>query len=363
MPGSLRSNRWDRPFLASSSAGHILPAVARAELSDGGYLAGVAPAPHRRAGLVLALIGAAFFSHFKDDAVTPAVFPRDLRRWRGALFPLLAALSLPAAAQSMRCGTFIDADSGVVLRVDSAVQGQRQPPGEAAEPYHLQRDGDQLLAANLADRSITTLLISDDGRYLNDDTDHYAIDSEVNCQTAPTFPADSCRADVAACLGQMSWAGEERYGQWCREGIPAACNRLINNYKFMARAEWAWAKAMADESTPSSIPTVCLEDDAAFDAEACRLADNAERVQAVGKAFELAKDMPSEPTLPDAQLDEVATLCRQQPSATFCTAVASALRAAGRLTAAREALQLACNPGNDPQACTQLATEGNRSPN
>lgn len=288
----------------------------------------------------------------------PAVASHRLRRRRIALFAVLAAsaaLSLPAAAQSLRCGTYKNADSGAVLRVESAAQGQRQLPGQAAEPYHLQRDGDQLLTANLVDRSMATLSISADGRNLEDDTDHYTLDSEAACQEEPTFAPDSCRADVASCMRQMSWAGVDSYRQWCREGIPAACTRLIENYNFMARSEWAIATVMADDSIPSSSPNVCQQDDAAFDAEACRQADNAERIQGVGRAFELAKEMPSEPTLPDEQLDEVALLCREQPSAAFCTAVASALRTAGRLPAAREALQLACGMGDGAEACVHVA--------
>ena len=285
----------------------------------------------------------------------PAVASHRLRRRRIALFAVLAALSLPAAAQSLRCGTYKNADSGAVLRVESAAQGQRQLPGETAEQYHLQRDGDQLLTANLADRSMATLSISADGRHLDDDTDHYTLDSEAACQAEPTFAPDSCRADVATCMTRMSWAGVDSYRQWCREGIPAACTRLIDNYNFMARSEWVIATVMADDSIPSSIPKVCQEDDAEFDAQACRQADNAERIQAVGKAFELAREMPSEPTLPDEQLDEVALLCREQPSAAFCTAVASALRTAGRLPAAREALQVACSMANSAEACVHVA--------
>lgn len=51
----------------------------------------------------------------------------------------------------------------------SAVQGERQLPGQAAEPYHLQHDGDQLLAANTASGRMVTLAVSGDGRSLRDD--------------------------------------------------------------------------------------------------------------------------------------------------------------------------------------------------
>lgn len=306
---------------------------------------------------------ALFFFLIKDDAVLLAVAPRRLRRWRAALFPLLAMLALPAAAQPPHCGTFKDPSSGAVLRVYSAVQGERQLPGQAAEPYHLQHDGDQLLAANTASGRMVTLAVSGDGRSLSDETHHYALDADAGCQTAPTFPAGSCRADITTCFGQMTWTGADSWRRWCSEGVSAACNRLIEDYRSEARSAWVIAKVMANDSIPSSPPTVCVEDSEAFDAEACRHAEDAERAKAVGKAFALTKDMPSEPILPDAELDEVAKLCRQQPSAAFCTAVASALRTAGRLPAAREAMQLACRGAEDPPACAQLVIQDNNAPN
>jgi hypothetical protein len=292
-----------------------------------------------------------------------AVSPGRLCRWHVVLFPLLAVLALPAAAQSPRCGTFKDPASGAVLRVDSAVQGEHQLPGEAAEPYHLQRNGDQLLAANLASGRMTTLAVSTDNRNLSDDTEHYVLEADVACQAASTFAPGSCRADITACFGQMRWAGADSWRRWCTEGVSAACNRLIEDYRSEARSAWVIAKVMADDSIPSSPPAVCVEDSAAFDGEACRHAEDAQRARAVGKAFALTKDMPSEPTLPGAELDEVAKLCRQQPSVTFCTAVASALHTAGRLPAALEALQLACSTAENPQACAQLATQGTDTPN
>lgn len=294
--------------------------------------------------------------------VTPAVFPRRLRRWRCIALAVLATLSLPAAAQSLRCGTFKDADSGAVLRVESSAQARLELAGQAAEPYHLQHDGDQLLAANLASGRTSTLSVSADGRYLNDDAAHYALEGEAACQPPPTFAPGSCRADITTCMGQMVWAGADSWRQWCAQGIPVACDRLIEDYRSDARSAWVIAKVMADPTIPSSVPPVCQQDNAAFDADACRAADDKDRVQAVGKAFSITREMPKEPLLPAAQLDEVEALCRQHPSGAFCTAVALALRTAGRLPAARAALQLACSPGNDPQACAQRDADDRQAP-
>lgn len=283
-------------------------------------------------------------------------------RWRPLLLLALAAASLPAAAQSMTCGSYRDEDSGAVLRLDSPAQGQRQLPGKPPEPYHLERIGAQLVVADLTTGEVSALSVSADGRYLHDDTQHYALDSQTACQAPPVFTPGSCRADIATCTDQMVWAGADRWRQWCSEGVPAGCNRLIEDYRTDARNAWMIARVMADPAIPSSVAAVCQEDDDAFDADACRRSDDLERMQAVGKAFALAKEMPREVALPAAQLDELATLCRQHPSAGFCTAVAAALRTAGQLPAARAALQRACSPGNDPQACAQRDADDRQAP-
>ncbi|WP_312237957.1 hypothetical protein [Stenotrophomonas sp.] len=294
--------------------------------------------------------------------MTAAASPRHPHAWRCAMLVVLTALAVPATAQSLHCGTFKDEDSGTVLRVVSAVDAERQRPGQAPEPYHLVWTDDTLTAVNLAREASSVLSISADGRYLNDDTDHYARDSDVACQVAPPFADGSCRQDIAACMRTMVWAGADSWRRWCGEGIEVACNRLIEDYRSDARNDWVIAKVMADPTVPASVPSVCQEDSPAFDAAECRSADDKQRIGDVGKAFSLVKEMPAALPLPAERLDELATLCSQHPTAGFCTAVSAALRVAGQLPAAHRALQLACNPGNGPQACAQLADEAAAQP-
>ena len=284
------------------------------------------------------------------------VSTRRLQGARTALLILLAASALPAAAQSLQCGTFKDAAGDAVLRIASSVDAQRQRAGHAPEPFYLERDGEDVTAISLASTESSTWTLSADGQALDDGDDHYVRESEAACRAVPPAAPDSCRADIADCMRTMAWAGAGSWRMWCREGIEAACNRLIEDYRTDARNSWVIDRVMADPSIPSSVAAVCQEDDPAFDAEACRRNDEQERVAAVGTAFSLASQIPDTLPLPDEQLQELTEMCAGHPSERFCIAVADALKTAGQAETAQRALQLACQSGNAPQACAKATS-------
>ncbi len=281
---------------------------------------------------------------------------RRLRGARTVLLFLLAAAAMPAAAQSLQCGTFKDASSDTVVRIDSSFDARRQRAGHAPEPFHLDRTGADITAISLASTGSSTWTLSADGHTLDDGNDHYVRGSEAACRVVPPFAPNSCRADIAGCMGRMVWAGADSWHLWCREGIEAACNRLIEDYRTDARNNWVIDRVMADPSVPSSVAAVCQEDDPAFDAEACRRNDEQERVAAVGTAFSLASQIPDNLPLPDERLQELAEMCARHPSERFCMAVADALQTAGQAELAQRVLQLACTSGNAPQACAKATS-------
>lgn len=275
---------------------------------------------------------------------------------------LLLLLSPVVSAQALLCGTFKDADSDTRLQVESPVQGRLLAPGTAPEPYNLERLGETLVMASLATGSVSALQIAGDGRVLASDDHHYALESAAECRPAPVFAAGSCRADVAQCIDDMALAGPERWRQWCREAIPVACNLLIEDYRSDARNDLLLEMALASDREEPATPAACEKGTDRYDRDACEQAEMASRARDIGWAFSLAGSTPHQVPLPAEQLDEVSTLCREHPSASFCHATAVALWASKRLLPARDALQLACRIGQDPEACSKAAPLASLSP-
>jgi len=274
---------------------------------------------------------------------------------RGWIAALLLSLGSAASAQPLLCGTFKDADSGARLTVESPVQGSRLIPGAAPEPYNLEQLQDVLMLANLATGDIEALQIIDEGHALAGEERYYTLESTAVCQASPVFAAGSCRADIASCMDDMAVAGTERWRQWCREGVPAGCNRLIEDYRSDARNALVLDIALASNREEPAEPAACQRGSTDVDAEACRQAEAVGRVRDAAWAFSVARSIPRDVPLPAAQLDEVSMLCREHPSASSCHAAAVALWASARLLPARDALQLACSIGRDPQACSSVA--------
>jgi len=279
-----------------------------------------------------------------------------LRRhgWRATLFTLLTAVSLPAAAQAVVCGTFVAEDSGTTLTLHSANEGVRQIPGQAPEPYILSRIGDELKLADLDNGGVGSLNVQEGGRLLSDRFNEYRLQKAATCRRATVFPAASCRAEIGTCLNDTLFASNDRLRQWCREDVPAACKRLLANFQTEAReADRGVARQNIAAEPPE--PDVCKPDSAQYDEDACLEAARDAVSQAFAKALLGGLTAAKASPLPAAQLDEITTLCQAQTGGTFCAKAAEALWDAGRLVPARDALQRACTHGKDPRACERAA--------
>jgi len=279
-----------------------------------------------------------------------------LRRhgWRAPQFTLLTAVSLPAAAQGMVCGTFVAKDSGTTLTLHSANEGVRQIPGQAPEPYLLSRLGDELKLAELDNGGVSSLNVQEGGRLLSDRFNAYRLQKAATCRRATVFPAASCRAEIGTCLNDTLFASNDRLRQWCREDVPAACKRLLANFQSEAREARTLA-ATPDDAPELPEPEVCKPASAQYDQAACLEAARDAMGQALAKALLGGLSAAKASPLPAIQLDEITTLCRAQTGGTFCANAAEALWDAGRLIPARDALQRACTLGKDPRACERAA--------
>ncbi len=279
-----------------------------------------------------------------------------LRRhgWRATLFTLLTAVSLPAAAQAVVCGTFVAEDSGTTLTLHSANEGVRQIPGQAPEPYLLSRIGDELKLADLDNGGVGSLNVQEGGRLLSDRFNEYRLQKAATCRRATVFPAASCRAEIDTCLNDTLFASNDRLRQWCREDVPAACKRLLANFQSEAREANTLA-ATQDNALDPPEPEVCKPASAQYDQAACLDAAREAMGQAFAKALLGGLAAADASPLPAAQLDEITTLCQAQTQGTFCAKAAEALWEAGRLVPARDALQRACTQGKDPRACERAA--------
>ncbi|MCC7634527.1 hypothetical protein IEN52_10305 [Stenotrophomonas rhizophila] len=275
--------------------------------------------------------------------------------WRGSLLVLLALASLPAAAQSMTCGSFAEADGGSVLRLEGPDRAVEQQPELPPAPYRVQRAGNQLTLADLDSGRVRTLAVLDGGRRLSDaDTGaSYRLQHPARCRPAVAVAAGSCQADPARCLQTLASADTDRLRQWCHEGVPAACKRLLENYRDQARSAGRPDPAIA--ATDLAEPEACKQESGRFDEAACRAAARQVLDKAMASFMAGALGPATAAPLAPAQLDDLVALCRAQTFGTFCTDAAAALWDAGRLTDARSALQQACRQGQDPQGCASLA--------
>jgi hypothetical protein len=290
----------------------------------------------------------------KDDRVTASLPLLRRHGWRATLFTLLTAVSLPAAAQAVVCGTFVAEDSGTTLTLHSANEGVRQIPGQAPEPYLLSRIGDELKLADLDNGGVGSLNVHEGGRLLSDRFNEYRLQKAATCRRATVFPAASCRAEIDTCLNDTLFASNDRLRQWCREDVPAACKRLLANFQTEAREANTLA-ATQDNALDPPEPEVCKPASAQYDQAACLDAAREAMGQAFAKALLGGLAAADASPLPAAQLDEITTLCQAQTQGTFCAKAAEALWEAGRLVPARDALQRACTQGKDPRACERAA--------
>ncbi|KAG1384219.1 hypothetical protein G6F59_017747 [Rhizopus arrhizus] len=70
--------------------------------------------------------------------------------WRSLLLLVLASASLPAAAQSMACGTYKDSSGNTTLTLESEGHGFLSGPYQATEELRIARQDDVLGTGNLS---------------------------------------------------------------------------------------------------------------------------------------------------------------------------------------------------------------------
>lgn len=283
--------------------------------------------------------------------MTPAVFARRrFAGWRAlaVLVLVLAAASLPAAAQSMACGSYTRDDGNAVLIIESEGHGFLTSPHAPTEELRLARSEDVLGMVNLATGDMENWSFGEGDRTLTGGYHDFVRDTPAACKPFYAVEEGSCRADPVACLEDFLEAEPAQLRQWCREDVPVACKRLIELYERQAN------EAAPEQAPPFEKPAQCDETAKVFDAEVCMRLLETVAGEIMGKALTGLSRAP-QATLPAAQLVELADLCRQHPREEFCQSVAQALWDAGRLLDARQALQHACSERPQAQACSLVA--------
>lgn len=91
-----------------------------------------------------------------------AVSPRPRAAgWRSLLLLALASASLPAAAQSMACGTYKDSNGNTTLTLESEGHGFLSGPYQATEELRIARQEDVLGTGNLSTGQLENWYFSD----------------------------------------------------------------------------------------------------------------------------------------------------------------------------------------------------------
>lgn len=261
---------------------------------------------------------------------------------------LMAALLLAAAhlhAAEPACGTY--RNEGRALVIDSASQAREFSAGNAPRNFVFQSTGAELRMTDLDTGHTSTYKVRDGNRIADDlGMSEYVLSEPATCKPAPqAAPAGTCRADLAACTERAYDADEATLRRWCDvEGLPFACDKLIDLYQQQA--------ATRSKPEPEIEPAVCVEGTPAYSEQACMAAAK----EAFGQALvEALGSMQAEAVpLAAGNLDHAAAMCTRSGSAKVCNNAAGKLWAAGRYLQARDALQLACDQGRDPEACKQV---------
>jgi hypothetical protein len=269
-----------------------------------------------------------------------------MSRFLSALLALapLALFSLPAAADSLACGTYLDAESGTRLTILDGRNARLSREGMAPAAYWHRRDGGAVHLYNLDDGYIDDYRMSADGRTLTGEDatfrKTFVLQDAATCAQVPPATPGSCAAEMDACMAGMDLASGATLKRRCEEGVPYACGRWIASLRDAAKAP---------STLDAGSPPVCREGTPTFDAAAC----DAVIVKALGEALaEVATAMSSDDApLSSAQLDALPALCERQGSAKICGIVAEELWTGGRYAEARTALRAGCERGEDPAAC------------
>ncbi|RPE79876.1 hypothetical protein [Vulcaniibacterium tengchongense] len=271
------------------------------------------------------------------------------------------ALALGFAAQAhaaapLACGEYrsTDADDQRTLVVLNEQQALVRAPERAPQRYLYQARGKRLYLYDLDDGHASEYKLERGGKQLRAQEGmdgSYRLAEAAACQPVRLPPPGECRADLAACF-ERDDADADALRGWCEEGMSFACVRMIDG----------WAPS-GDEARKRSYeaefpePAVCKEGTRQFDAQACEQAAKEAFGQIMAKELaDIAGELNSDPKpLPAARLDALPALCARDGSAAVCNKAAEALWDGGRYLPARDALQVACERGGDPQACELAA--------
>ncbi|WP_286070368.1 hypothetical protein [Stenotrophomonas sp. 57] len=276
--------------------------------------------------------------------MSAAVFLRPRAAgWRSLLLLALASASLPAAAQSMACGTYKDSSGNTTLTLESEGHGSLSGPYQATENLLIARQEDVLGTGNLSTGQLENWYFSDNDRTISTPYREFTREHAAACKAMPEPVEDGCVMNTSECLEALPEAAPVKLHAWCAEGVGAACMRLLETYQEQANAA-------APKVTDPPTPEICKEESPSFDAEGCMAAARKVASQMAGEALLGLRHSVDAP-LPPAQLDELAALCREQRGETLCEAAAESLWSGGRLQQAREALQLACAQRADAPSC------------
>ncbi|HDS1130291.1 TPA: hypothetical protein QDZ99_003351 [Stenotrophomonas maltophilia] len=263
--------------------------------------------------------------------------------WRSLLLLALASASLPAAAQSMACGTYKDSGGTITLTIESEGHAFLSGPYQATEELRIARQEDVLGTGNLSTGRLENWFFSDNDRTINTPYREFTREHAAACKTMPEPIEGGCVMYTSECLEALPEAAPVKLHAWCAEGVGAACTQLLETYQQQA-------KDAAPETSEPPMPEICKEESPSFDAEGCTAVARKIASEMMGKAL-LGLQHSVDAPLPPAQLDELTELCRVQQGETFCADVAEALWSGGRLQQARDALQRSCAQRADAPAC------------
>lgn len=224
--------------------------------------------------------------------------------WRSLLLLALASASLPAAAQSMACGTYKDSGGTITLTIESEGHAFLSGPYQATEELRIARQEDVLGTGNLSTGRLENWYFSDNDRTINTPYREFTREHAAACKTMPEPIEGGCVMYTSECLEALPEAAPVKLHAWCAEGVGAACTQLLETYQQQA-------KDAAPETSEPPMPEICKEESPSFDAEGCTAVARKIASEMMGKAL-LGLQHSVDAPLPPAQLDELTELCRVQ---------------------------------------------------
>lgn len=332
-------------------------------------------------------------------------FSRSTARLCGLLL-LAGSTGLAHAASGDICGVYQNRYE-MQLDVLSASRLAVRREGRSNESYAYQRNGNSLDAVDLDSGSKQVWQLSPDEKTLSDPdvaSFDYTLVERHACQpdtpiAAKTAAGQRCWKDLRSCANDKYSAELPQLEAWCQDGVPFACNRLIDKYaeqaEAQARAKAREAKTLAAtppacrKGTPSfdeaackklvkqiddemdagplgriangEKPPVCTEGNPAFDKAQCSalmarmIREQTSKIMAMAVAQSVSTMYADPTSLSTQQLDKLPVMCTRTQSARTCTSVAERLWDGGRYQQAQHTLQSACAAPISDQASCDIA--------